>query len=183
MEKTKDEVETFFDNLSDNDESYREFKKTWGALASFLTDYEHLKGLNNLTQEDIAKKSGTTQSAISRLECMKGKPTYELLRRLSDAVGGSLFITPLAEFTITLPYDLHDTALSRSKEEGLSIPELLEDLLRNDLESPKYSNVVFGKFQLTLPQEGANSPSYGAKDSVENFINMKGATPKTGLAS
>jgi transcriptional regulator with XRE-family HTH domain len=140
MEKReKDVIEKLFDDIRTTEPGFAEFEKTWGALASFLTDYEHLKGLNKLTQAEIAKKCATTQSAISRLERMKGKPTYELLRRLSDAVGGELFITPLADVTITLPYDLHEKAREIAKEEGESVKDLLGKILREGIKGPTYS--------------------------------------------
>lgn len=135
-DNTKDEVSEFFSELNDSDKSYQKFKTTWGALSSFLIDYEHLKGLNNLTQAEIAQKAGTTQSAISRLECMKGKPTYELLRRLSLAVGGELLVTPLAKYTVTLPYDLHEIAEEKGKKAGVTTQIFLESVLRSSLETP-----------------------------------------------
>jgi len=153
----KNEVNQLFDEILLEDSEYIDFEKTWGALAEYLTDYEHLKGLNALTQSDVARSASTTQSAISRLVRMKGKPTYELLRRLSLAVGGELFITPLADVTVTLPYDLHEKAHRRAGEEGLSIKELMIDILRDSIESPKYSIPSFPDFYLTVSQGKSSS--------------------------
>jgi len=123
MGEKKDEVLSFIDDVVEGNEPLRAFEATWGALASFLTDYEHLKGLKNLTQSDVAALAGTTQSAISRLERMKGKPTYELLRRLSDAVGGDFYLTPMAEMTITVPYDLQDAVRKSSEQKGVAVKD------------------------------------------------------------
>jgi transcriptional regulator with XRE-family HTH domain len=99
------------------------------ALADFIIDYEYLKNLHGLSQEDIAKTVGTTQSAISRLMKMRGKPSYDLLRRVSQAARGELYITPLKEYSITLPYDLHEIAQESAHKEGLKVHELLKKVL------------------------------------------------------
>ena len=43
-----------------------------------------------LTQEDIAQRAGTTQSAIARFESGMGNPTLDFLSRVSIAVGARL---------------------------------------------------------------------------------------------
>ncbi|MBN2433772.1 MAG: helix-turn-helix transcriptional regulator [Spirochaetes bacterium] len=140
--KYKDEVALFFEELTKEDKAYYTYKKIWGPLASFLTDYEHLKGLNGLTQENIAQKAGTTQSAISRFERMKGKPAYELLRKISEAAGGELFITPLANVSLTLPYDLHDMVLERAEQENKTVQKFVSDIVRRELETSVYEETV-----------------------------------------
>jgi transcriptional regulator with XRE-family HTH domain len=140
-------------NKQQEETNYEEFKKAWGALASFLTDYEHLKGLHGLTQKTIAEKAQTSQSAISRMQSMKGGgPTYNDLQRLSNAVGGDLFITPLADVTITLPYDLQDKARQIASDRGVSVQEFLKDLIRTSMDSSTgktstyTSNICFPSF-------------------------------------
>jgi transcriptional regulator with XRE-family HTH domain len=138
MKQNEKDLVEFIDDVIEHDTALSDFEKIWAPLASFLTDYEHLKGLKGLTQKDIANTCGTTQSAISRLERMRGKPTYELLRRLSEAVGGDIFVTPMAEVSVTLPYDLQERARCLAKNQEISVTELMQNLLRNGIDNAEY---------------------------------------------
>lgn len=141
----------FLNETIENDARLCEYEKAWGALTSFLNDYEHLKGVRKLTQKDIAAACGTTQSAISRLERLRGKPTYELLRRLSEAVGGSLFVSPMADATVTLPYDLQDRAMCLAEKKGLRVDELMRAMLREAIDNAEYRDECNGaKFELII---------------------------------
>jgi len=46
-----------------------------------------------MSQKELAKRLGTKQSAISRLESGRGNPTVSFLRNLASALGGSLDIS------------------------------------------------------------------------------------------
>lgn len=46
-----------------------------------------------MTQEELAKKVGTGQAVISRLEGMNAKPSITLLKRISDALETPIKIT------------------------------------------------------------------------------------------
>lgn len=47
---------------------------------------------NNLTQKELAKKMGTKQSVISRLEIGRANPTFSFLKRLAKALNSNLEI-------------------------------------------------------------------------------------------
>ena len=64
MKKTQ--VLDFMDSLEKEDEKLGSYVKMYEALSSFLTDFDFLKDSLGLTQQDVAEKMGTTQSAISR---------------------------------------------------------------------------------------------------------------------
>lgn len=75
---------------------YPEFKKAWHDLDA---EFELLKSLiearekAHISQADLAKKIGTKQPALSRLE--KGgyrKATFETLEKIADALGFRLTI-------------------------------------------------------------------------------------------
>ncbi len=59
------------------------------ALISAMLDARGKKGM---TQAEIAKRAGTTQSAIARFESGRTNPTLEFASRLSHALGAKLEI-------------------------------------------------------------------------------------------
>ena len=46
----------------------------------------------NISQRELAKKVGTSQAAISRIEAMNSNPSIGLLKRLAEALGTKLKI-------------------------------------------------------------------------------------------
>lgn len=128
-------VSEIFEDERKTDRDYAKWVEEMEALASFITDYEHLKSLNGYSQKEIADKAGTTQSAISRFLRMKGKPTYDLLRRVSSAAGGELLVTPFGLYSVTLQYEFHDIADKIASEAGMGVPELLKKILNDYFEA------------------------------------------------
>jgi len=59
------------------------------ALISAMLDARNKKGM---TQSEIARRAGTTQSAIARFETGRTNPTLEFASRLSRALGAKLEI-------------------------------------------------------------------------------------------
>ncbi|MPZ88150.1 MAG: helix-turn-helix domain-containing protein [Nitriliruptorales bacterium] len=59
-------------------------------LAQLVYDLRTSAGL---TQAELARRMGTTQSAIARLEGAGTNPSAELLQRLGNAVGARLILT------------------------------------------------------------------------------------------
>ncbi len=47
----------------------------------------------NISQRDLAKRVGTSQAAISRIESMNGNPSLSFLKRISQALGVKLQIS------------------------------------------------------------------------------------------
>lgn len=73
-----------------------EFKKEWEdseveyQLSCKLIE-ARLK--RKMSQRDLAKKVGTSQAAISRIEAMNANPSLSFLKRISTALGGKLQIS------------------------------------------------------------------------------------------
>lgn len=69
------------------------FKKVYDALEP---EYAIIRAIikkrieSKMSQKDLAKKLGTKQSAISRLESGTYNPTLSFLKKLSTALGGKL---------------------------------------------------------------------------------------------
>ena len=71
------------------------YKKAYDALedefvlASAVMDVRNRAGL---TQEELARKMGTTQPVVARLESGRSRPSMRTLERLADATGSRLLI-------------------------------------------------------------------------------------------
>lgn len=127
------EVLNYMESLEKEDKHLGLFVKRYEALSSFLTDFDFLKDSKGLTQKDVANKTGTTQSAISRIASMKTNPSYKQLQKMAEAVGGELFITPMKDMTVQVPYDLQNTVRDLAKSENKTTNEYLDEVIRKTL--------------------------------------------------
>ncbi len=86
-----------------------DLKEQWMNSPDFVKEYENLasefnlassliraRAAANLTQEDVAKRMGTSQSAIARLESGH-RPSLKSLRRYAAAVGHKVEIRLTAD--------------------------------------------------------------------------------------
>lgn len=88
-------VYTFRDHLK---ESLKDpgFKKVWEeSEADFKLACQVIEArlARKLSQRDLAKKVGTSQAAIARIEGMNANPSLSFLKRLSAALGVKLSIS------------------------------------------------------------------------------------------
>ena len=60
------------------------------VLASAVIDVRNRAGL---TQEELARKMGTTQPVVARLEGGRTRPSMRTLQRLAEATGSRLLIS------------------------------------------------------------------------------------------
>lgn len=73
-----------------------EFKKEW---ENSEVEYQLGRKLiearleRNLSQRDLAKRIGTSQAAISRIEAMDGNPSLSFLKRIAQALNTKLTIS------------------------------------------------------------------------------------------
>ena len=85
--------------------SFSDVKKEWLKNPKFKKAYDDLEPEyaiirailkkrieSNMSQKDLARKLGTKQSAISRLESGNYNPTLSFLKKLSTTLGGKLEI-------------------------------------------------------------------------------------------
>lgn len=73
-----------------------EFKKVWEeSEAEYLLACQLIEARlkKKMSQRDLAKKLGTSQAAISRIEGMNGNPSLSFLKRLSEALEVKLHIS------------------------------------------------------------------------------------------
>ncbi len=114
-------------------EKIEDFVKLNKALASFMNDFCLLKEKNDLSQKEVAAYAGTTQSAISRIETMNTNPSYKVLSKLSEAVGGNLYLTPMGDMSITVPFGMQDKIKTIADSKGISVITLLLQLIKKEI--------------------------------------------------
>ena len=137
----KNQVLDFMVTLEKGDKKLDSYAKKYEALSAFLTDFDFLKDSLALTQQDVAEKMGTTQSAISRIASLKTNPSYKQLQKMAEAVGGELLVTPMKSMTVQVPYDLQETVCKLAASENKSTNDYLEGLLRNAIELERSSYI------------------------------------------
>ena len=60
-------------------------------MIGLLIEQRHNQGM---TQKDLAKEAGLTQSVIARLESKKAIPRLDTLLKVADALGCDLAVVP-----------------------------------------------------------------------------------------
>jgi ribosome-binding protein aMBF1 (putative translation factor) len=73
------------------------FKKAYDALElefAIIGALIDARAKRGMTQEKLAKKIGTKQSAIARFESGRSNPTFAFVQKLSDALGLKITATP-----------------------------------------------------------------------------------------
>ena len=86
--------------------TFHELKRKWMKDPEFVREWEKLEPhyqiarqmigariKKKMSQEELAKKIGTGQAVISRLEGMNAKPSISLLKRVADALDTPIKIT------------------------------------------------------------------------------------------
>lgn len=86
---------TKFSDLHDKwmkDPKYRKAYEDWEPEFAIIQAVLRKRIASKMSQKDLAKKLGTKQSAISRLESGNYNPTLSFLKKLSTTLGGKLEI-------------------------------------------------------------------------------------------
>lgn len=86
--------------------THQELHREWMKDPEFRREYQKLEPefqiaqqiisarlAGNMTQEELAKRMGTGQAVVSRLEGMNARPTISLLERLAHALKTPISLT------------------------------------------------------------------------------------------
>lgn len=84
-------LHTLKKRLMQNEDFAREYDQA-DAEYSLLEAMVSLRNRAHLTQEEVARRMKTSQSAIARLEAGNGSPTIKTLQNYARAVGSTLVI-------------------------------------------------------------------------------------------
>ena len=83
--------EEFEKELLKNPETRKEYERL-APRYKIISDLIRLRIKNNLTQEQLAKKAGTKQSAVARIESGNINPSIEQVDKLANAMGAKICI-------------------------------------------------------------------------------------------
>jgi transcriptional regulator with XRE-family HTH domain len=75
------------------DQEYLATEKELRPLLNLANNILRLRLDRGWSQADLARRTGTRQANISKIERGQGNPTYKFLRKLADAFGEELSIT------------------------------------------------------------------------------------------
>lgn len=64
----------------------------YDVYSEIIEQLKRIRAAENITQKDIANKSGLTQANISNIEKGVAKPTIDSLKKIADALGKRLRI-------------------------------------------------------------------------------------------
>lgn len=64
----------------------------YNVYSEIIEQIKSIRTAENLTQKDLAKRSGLTQANISNIEKGIAKPTVDSLKKIADALGKRLRI-------------------------------------------------------------------------------------------
>ena len=70
-------------------------KRSYDALDveyQILSDMVRIRNQKKITQKELAKKMGTTQSALSRFETGDINPSLDFLKKIASALGTKLVV-------------------------------------------------------------------------------------------
>lgn len=85
----KDDLDQLLEEYMENPE----FKKEWDNLESEFDMIQSLidaRKSRNMTQKQLAQRTGVNQADISKIETGNGNPTLNLLKRLADGMDMNL---------------------------------------------------------------------------------------------
>jgi predicted transcriptional regulator len=88
-------ISTLKKRLMENPKFRKEYEMA-DAEVSIIEALIHARAAAKLSQAEVARRIGTTQSAIARLEAGNVAPTIPTLRRYAEATGTKLHIELLA---------------------------------------------------------------------------------------
>lgn len=110
----------------------------YAPLNALILEVVEERTYQNLTQEELARRLGTRQSAISRFENLGRKPGFDFLQKVARALGGKLFITIHGQYAALVPRKYREfvdrLARGRNTAPEAVVRELLVEALERKME-------------------------------------------------
>lgn len=125
------------DQLKGNDKLAAFYKISYTIL-----DLRDTRLIKKITQEQLAKKMGTKQEAISRFENYETQPTIDFIMKYAQALGEDVVLRLKTDLVVELP-DQYKEKLKKLKSIkgdnlNLYLTQRLMNFIDYDLEGEKY---------------------------------------------
>lgn len=99
INKTKKEIVTFDDYMSDEDRVSPSEREQILFEASLIGKMVEAREKRGMSQRDLAKLSGVKQPAIARMESLRAAPQIDTLLKVLTPLGYTIEIVPIPEDT------------------------------------------------------------------------------------
>lgn len=127
------DIEEVFAELRKDRELARKLD-SYTPLSSLVLEVIEERVSQNLTQEDLARRLGTKQSAVSRFENLGRKPGFDFLERLARALGGKLFVTIHGRYVALVPRKYRGFVDELAREQKVEPEKVVKELLVEAIE-------------------------------------------------
>lgn len=131
-----------FDDMLSKQLKDDEFRKEYEAIQPEMDVIRAIvdaRTSQNMTQKELAERTGINQADISKLENGTRNPSVNLLKRLADGMGMALKIefVPKQKALYQLMSKLNEAEISIREEGTISADDLEKELCRNGQEQVK----------------------------------------------
>jgi transcriptional regulator with XRE-family HTH domain len=117
----------FKKRLLEEDQNFKKVYEKKDKLFRFLNSLIELRKEKRYSLKDLSEKTGIRSSNLSRIENGKQNISYEIMYKLSEALGGNLFLTAKGDNVV----ELSDGAMRKlkviAKDQNLS--QYLENII------------------------------------------------------
>ncbi|WP_427365529.1 helix-turn-helix domain-containing protein [Candidatus Caldatribacterium saccharofermentans] len=127
------DIEELFEKLR-KDRETAETLDYYAPLNALILEVVEERTYQNLTQEELARRLGTRQSAISRFENLGRKPGFDFLQKVARALGGKLFITIHGQYAALVPRKYRELINRLARERDTTPEAVVRELLVEALE-------------------------------------------------
>jgi transcriptional regulator with XRE-family HTH domain len=143
----------------------------WQPYSDIILESSLARSMNNLSQGDVAKIMGTTQSAISRFENMGDRlPSYDFIANLSFALNHKPAITLFGDYMARVSIEKHKIIDEIANFEKITNKELVQKLLNTAIEMKerKYNAIskVFATSDISDASPAVKEPNINAASKM-----------------
>jgi transcriptional regulator with XRE-family HTH domain len=112
----------------------------WAPFSQIIIESLEKRQLLGLSQTDLARRMGSKQSVVSRFENMGRKPSYDLIARMSMALGHVPGMTLFGDYMAVVPCTKHKIVDRLAKTNGMDTKKYLALLLEKAIEEQEAVN-------------------------------------------
>jgi len=134
MKKLKDKMDAYYEWEKDHKDKVEYYKKVLSdPIIDFIIEASTARIIQNMSQEELAKKMNLPTSEIDKFENLMILPTVDFMKQLAEALGGKLCITIYGDYTVTVPLEYHKKLNDISESKNKSVKEVLLEMIIEEM--------------------------------------------------